>query len=225
MVYDENDYLMLSGIQHFQFCKRQWGLIHIEQAWAENEATTHGQILHQKADNPYVKEKRKDIITSRAMHVSSKVLGLYGILDVVEFHKDDAGIEIKGKRGKWLPIIVEYKRGKPKKDTRDIVQLVAQTICLEETLGCHLEIGYLYYHSVNQKKEIQITEALRKEVRELAEQMHLYYEQKIIEKAAYFKNCPLCSLVDICMPRLSKKTPSVTNYIQHSLISDSEELG
>ena len=69
--------------------KRQWGLIHIEQQWAENEATAHGQILHQKADDPYIKEKRKDIITSRAMHVSSKTLGLYGILDVVEFHKDE----------------------------------------------------------------------------------------------------------------------------------------
>lgn len=88
MAYAEDDYLMLSGIQHFQFCKRQWGLIHIEQQWAENEATAHGQILHQKADNPYIREKRKDIITSRAMHVSSKTLGLYGILDVVEFHKD-----------------------------------------------------------------------------------------------------------------------------------------
>ncbi|RLV28290.1 CRISPR-associated protein Cas4 [Streptococcus iniae] len=214
---------MLSGIQHFQFCKRQWGLIHIEQAWAENEATTHGQILHQKADNPYVKEKRKDIIISRAMHVSSKSLGLYGILDVVEFHRNDTGVHLVGKRGKWLPAIVEYKRGKPKKDTRDIVQLVAQTICLEETLGCHLEVGYLYYHSVNQKKEIQITESLRQEVRDLANQMHLYYDQKIIEKAAYFKNCPLCSLVDICMPRLSKKTPSITNYIQHFLTSEELE--
>ncbi|MGT2802731.1 CRISPR-associated protein Cas4 [Streptococcus henryi] len=220
MVYDENDYLMLSGIQHFQFCKRQWGLIHIEQVWAENEATTHGQILHQKADNPYIKEKRKDVITSRAMHVSSKTLGLYGILDVVEFHKDESGVKLKGKRGNWIPRIVEYKRGKPKKDTRDIVQLVAQTICLEETMGCHIEVGYLYYHSVNQKKEIEITDQLRQEVYDLAEQMHTYYEQKIIDKAEYFKNCSLCSLVDICMPRLSKKSRNVENYIRQSLLSE-----
>lgn len=156
MAYAEDDYLMLSGIQHFQFCKRQWGLIHIEQQWAENEATAHGQILHQKADDPYIKEKRKDIITSRAMHVSSKTLGLYGILDVVEFHKDENGVALKGKRGKWLPRIVEYKRGKPKRDTRDIVQLVAQTICLEETFGCPIETGYLYYHSVNQKRSLKL---------------------------------------------------------------------
>ncbi|MGF0070118.1 CRISPR-associated protein Cas4 [Streptococcus orisratti] len=220
MVYSENDYLMLSGIQHFQFCKRQWGLIHIEQQWADNEATAHGQILHQKADNPYIKEKRKDVIISRAMHVSSKTLGLYGILDVVEFHKDENGVTLKGKRGKWLPTIVEYKRGKPKRDTRDIVQLVAQTICLEETLGCHIETGCLYYHSVNQKKLIEMTEQLRQGVFDLAKQMHYYYDNKIIDKAEYFKNCPLCSLVDICMPRLSKKSRNVNNYIKQRLVSE-----
>lgn len=220
MVYSENDYLMLSGIQHFQFCKRQWGLIHIEQQWADNEATAHGQILHQKADNPYIKEKRKDVIISRAMHVSSKTLGLYGILDVVEFHKDENGVTLKGKRGKWLPTIVEYKRGKPKRDTRDIVQLVAQMICLEETLGCHIETGCLYYHSVNQKKLIEMTEQLRQEVFDLAKQMHYYYDNKIIDKAEYFKNCPLCSLVDICMPRLSKKSRNVNNYIKQRLVSE-----
>ena len=220
MAYAEDDYLMLSGIQHFQFCKRQWGLIHIEQQWAENEATAHGQILHQKADDPYIKEKRKDIITSRAMHVSSKTLGLYGILDVVEFHKDENGVALKGKRGKWLPRIVEYKRGKPKRDTRDIVQLVAQPICLEETFGCPIETGYLYYHSVNQKKVIEITEALRQEVFDLAGQMHYYYDNKIIDKAEYFKNCPLCSLVDICKPRLSKKSRNVANYIKRHVMSE-----
>ncbi|MGZ7140791.1 CRISPR-associated protein Cas4, partial [Streptococcus pyogenes] len=79
----------------------------------------HGQFLHQKADNPYIKEKRKDFLISRAMQVSSKELGLYGILDVVEFHKDETGVSLSGKRGKWIPTIVEYKRGKPKKDERD----------------------------------------------------------------------------------------------------------
>ena len=31
MAYREDEYLMLSGIQHFTFCRRQWALIHIEQ--------------------------------------------------------------------------------------------------------------------------------------------------------------------------------------------------
>ena len=220
MVYAENDYLMLSGIQHFQFCKRQWSLIHIEQQWSDNEATAHGQILHKKADDPYIKAKRNDVIISRALHVSSKELGLYGILDVVEFHKNERGIELKGRSGKWLPVIVEYKRGKDKKDIYDIVQLVAQAICLEETLECTIEYSYLYYHRVNQKKRIEITPELRKEVVSLTSQMHEYYEQKVVPKAEYFKNCQLCSLVDICMPRLSKKNRNIDNYIFHALKSE-----
>lgn len=220
MVYSEDEYLMLSGIQHFQFCKRQWSLIHIEQQWAENEATAHGQILHQKADNPYIKEKRKDFLISRAMQVSSKELGLYGVLDVVEFHKDEAGMSLSGKRGKWIPTIVEYKRGKPKKDERDIVQLVAQTMCLEETLGCRIDKGYLYYHSVNKKVEIIMSTELRQLVVELARQMHELYQKQALPKAEYFKNCQLCSLVDICMPRLSKKSRNVDNYIKNHVMSE-----
>ncbi|MGT2933099.1 CRISPR-associated protein Cas4 [Streptococcus catagoni] len=217
MVYAEDDYLMLSGIQHFQFCKRQWALIHVEQQWLDNEATAHGQILHTKADDPYIKEKRKDFLVSRAMHISSARLGLYGIMDVVEFYKDEAGVSLKGKRGKWLPKVVEYKRGKPKKDTRDIVQLIAQTICLEETLGCHISEGCLYYHSVNKKISVPITDDLRQEVEHLSTQMHMIYNEKRLPTAEYFKNCRLCSLVDICKPRLSKKTPSIANYIAEAI--------
>lgn len=115
---------------------------------------------------------------------------------------------------------MEYKRGKDKKDIYDIVQLVAQAICLEETLGCTIEYSYLYYHRVNQKKRIEITPELRKEVVSLASQMHEYYEHKVVPKAEYFKNCQLCSLVDICMPRLSKKNRNIDNYIFHALKSE-----
>lgn len=222
MAYAEDDFLMLSGIQHFQFCKRQWGLIHIQQEWVDNEATAHGQVLHQKADNPYIKEKRKDLLVSRAMQVASKELGLYGILDVVEFRKDEAGVSLTGKRGKWLPLIVEYKRGQPKKDDRDIVQLVAQTMCLEETLGCVLQEGCLYYHKVNKRVTVPVTEDLRQKVRDLADQMHQAYTAKELAPAEYFKNCRLCSLVDICLPRLSKKGRSVANYLRSAWTDEVE---
>ncbi|HEL0718514.1 TPA: CRISPR-associated protein Cas4 [Streptococcus equi subsp. zooepidemicus] len=220
MVYVEDDYLMLSGIQHFQFCKRQWALIHIDQQWVDNEAMAHGQILHTRADNPYIKEKRKDFFLSRAMHISSACLGLYGIMDVVEFHKDDSGVMVKGKRGRWLPRVVEYKRGRPKKDRRDIVQLVAQTMCLEETLNCQIAEGSLYYHSVNKKVQIAITDELRREVQELANQMHRFYGAKELPKAEYFKNCQLCSLVEVCKPRISKKVRNVDRYIAAAMVSE-----
>ena len=121
-----------------------------------------------------------------------------------------------------MPKIVEYKRGKPKKDDRDIVQLVAQTMCLEETLHCKIDKGYLYYHSVNKKVAIEISEELRQRVTQLSSEMHDLYQQATIPKAEYFKNCQLCSLVDICLPRLSKKSRSVSNYIQQAIINEED---
>jgi|SRR5699024_1081507 len=222
MEYAEDDYLMLSGIQHFYFCKRQWGLIHIDQQWAENRYTAEGQQLHQKADDPYVKEKRKDLIVSRAMNVSSKKLGLSGRLDVVEFIKGNIGITIAHKKGLWQPQIVEYKRGKPKKDNRDIVQLVAEVLCLEETIGCVIPVSYLFYHSVNKKIAVEITEELKALVTDFAQEMHFYYETKKVPEAEYFKNCTLCSMYDICMPRISKKPRSVENYMDKAIYDEGE---
>lgn len=217
---NEDEYLLLSGIQHFYFCKRQWGLIHLEQQWSDNAATMQGQILHEKADNPYIKEKRKDIFLSRAMHVSSMTLGLSGILDVVEFRKSTKGISVSHKRGIWEPSIVEYKRGKKKKDYRDIVQLGAEVICLEESLKCHIDYSYLYYHETNEKIQVAIDHTIREQVYKLAEEMHMYYDQNRLPKAEYFKNCPLCSLKDICLPRLNKKPKSVENYINEKIFGD-----
>src|SRR6056297_921574 len=127
MEYKEDDFLLLSGIQHFFFCKRQWALIHIEQQWAENIRTTDGKHVHEKVDDPYIVETRGTLIITRSMPVSSRNLGLFGIADVVEFRKNKrAGIPLKGKSGLWVPVPVEYKRGKKKNDERDEVQLCAQ---------------------------------------------------------------------------------------------------
>lgn len=213
MSYQEDDYLMLSGIQHFYFCKRQWALIHIEQQWSENAYTAHGNILHEKADKPLLKEKRGDTFISRAMPVSSKELGLSGILDVVEFRKNEKGVVIPGKKGKWQPAIIEYKSGKKKPDDRDNIQLAAQTMCLEEEYKISIPTAFLYYFKTNEKVEVQIDAFLREQVKEMANLMHQMYQNKETGKAEYFKNCQLCSLYDVCMPRLTKKQRSVNNYI------------
>lgn len=204
---------MFSGIQHYYFCKRQWALIHIEQQWKENEHTTTGKILHEKADNPLLKEKRKKYFVSRAIPIVSKKLGITGILDVVEFFSTEEGIEIPGKKGKWKPNIIEYKKGREKKDNRDVVQLTAQVICLEEMLNIKIKTADLYYFATKQRKQIEITQELRDLVNRLVEEMHLLMRKKKTPKAEYFKNCKLCSLNSICMPRLSKKKKSIKNYL------------
>lgn len=214
MEYDEEDYLMLSGIQHFFFCKRQWALIHIEQQWEENESTMQGNYIHKKSDNPYIIETRNDLIISRAVPISSRTLGLSGILDVLEYHRDESGIKISGKEGLWSPNIIEYKRGKPKKDHRDIIQVVAQTICLEEMLNLKIYSSELYYHENNRRVEVEITEDLREETIGMATEMHRLYFEKITPKAESYKNCTKCSLYNLCMPRLTKRKPSVKNYMK-----------
>ena len=190
---------MLSGIQHFLFCKRQWALIHVEQVWSENSYTAEGQLIHEKVDQPFIKEKRKDLLISRAMDVSSKTLGLSGRLDAIEFRQKEEGIPLKGRNGKWVPTIVEYKRGKKKKDDYDEAQLMAQAICVEETLNVTIPYGYIYYHETDSREKIDFTPALRGLVVDTARAMHDYYDRGEIPKAEFFKNCTKCSLYDDCL--------------------------
>ena len=114
MEYTEDDYLMISGIQHFKFCRRQWALIHVEQQWAENVHTVIGELMHKKVHDPYLTEKRKDTILVRALPVSSRTMGVSGECDLVEFHKCEDGIRLHGHRGTYLIYPVEYKKGKAK---------------------------------------------------------------------------------------------------------------
>ena len=109
-MYSEDEYLMLSGIQHFAYCRRQWALIHIEQQWQENERTVDGQIFHTKAHDKEKFEKRGNLIITRALHIKSQTLGLTGVCDVVEFHKSDDGISLAGYDGKWQPYPVDARR-------------------------------------------------------------------------------------------------------------------
>lgn len=210
---EEDDYLMLSGIQHFQFCKRQWALIHIEQQWEENVKTIEGQHLHQKADQPFVREKRGEKLIVRGMPVKSNDLCITGICDVVEFIKDKNGIEINGAEGKYFAYPVEYKRGKPKMNDADILQLTAQAMCLEEMLLCEINIGYMFYNEIKHRVEVPITEEYKNKVRLIVAEMQDYYKRKHTPKVKTGPFCKNCSLQNICLPELMTKR-SVKSYIE-----------
>ncbi|GIN73185.1 CRISPR-associated protein Cas4 [Bacillus sp. J14TS2] len=214
MVYnDEDQYLMLSGIQHFEFCRRQWALIHIEQQWEENVKTVEGQHLHKKADQPFIREKRGNQLIVRAMPVKSKELGITGVCDVVEFIKDQDGIELNGVEGKFSPYPVEYKRGKPKKNESDIFQLTAQAMCLEEMLLCEINTGYLYYNEIKHRVEIPLTKETKDKVKRITAEMHDYYKRRHTPKVKTGVFCKSCSLQNICLPNLMNKR-SVRSYIE-----------
>lgn len=220
MKYNEDEYLMLSGIQHYYFCKRQWSLIHVEQQWEDNKWTAEGQLVHKNTDNPYLKESRGNRFISRAIPISSPSLGLAGILDVVEFVQRKQGITIPGKSGLWWPEIIEFKRGKEKKDNRDIVQLAAQVICLEEKFNITIDYAFLYYKQNNKKLKVYISNEIRSEVKLISDIMHESFKNKVTLPAETYKNCKECSLYDICMPRLTKKPTSISNYMNNHLDED-----
>lgn len=219
MEYREEDFLLLSGIQHFAFCRRQWALIHIEQQWAENVRTFEGKVMHENAHDPFFKEKRGDILTVRAMKIFSGTMGVSGECDVVEFHADSQGIRLQGHEGLFRVVPVEYKRGAPKSHDADELQLAAQAMCLEEMLQTEIGYGYLYYGETRRRKEVVFSGELRDKVRHSFEEMHNYYEKRYTPKVKPGASCKQCSLQNICMPELGE-TSTVQKYIEKVLGED-----
>lgn len=216
MEYSEDDYLMISGIQHFKFCRRQWALIHIEQQWAENEHTVIGELMHKKAHDPYITEKRKDTIIARALPVSSRIMGVSGECDIVEFHKCEDGIHLNGHRGTYSIYPVEYKKGKPKHSEEDILQLTAQAMCLEEMFSTEIAEGAIFYGEIRRRENVIITENLRTEVRQMFQEMHQYFERRYTPKVKVSKACNSCSLKELCMPKLAR-SGTVKHYLDQIL--------
>lgn len=219
--YREEEYLMLSGIQHFTFCRRQWALIHIEQQWEENFHTVDGRIMHENAHDGFSCEKRKDTIISRGMPVYSRSMGVSGICDVVEFKRSKDGVYIKQFDDTFEVMPIEYKRGKPKEDISDILQVAAQVMCLEEMLVCTIEKGALFYGQTRRRMEVQVTAELRQQVRDMFVEMHQYYERGYTPRVKKSKACSACSLKDICLPEL-ERARSAKAYIVRSLEEESE---
>ena len=220
-MYNEDEFLQFSGIQHFAFCRRQWALIHIEMQWKENLRTVEGQILHENAHNPEMNEKRGNVIVVRAMPVHSRKMGVSGECDVVEFHKSDKGAHINGREGVYMPVPVEYKRGEPKSDNIDILQLAAQALCLEEMFCTDINYGYIYYGETRHRLKVDFDDEIRNEVVKLFEEMHLYYRRGYTPKVKISKKCNACSLKDLCVPVLNKNK-SVAEYID-KFISETGE--
>lgn len=218
-MYNEEEYLQLSGIQHFAFCRRQWALAYIELQWSENVRTVEGKLLHEKAHDVTSEEKRGDLIISRAMPIHSRELGISGECDIVEFHRKETGITLSGRDGKYEVVPIEYKRGRPKHDDVDILQLTAQAMCLEEMLCCEIPNGYLYYGETRHRSRVIFEESVRKKVRDSFQEMHQYYERRYTPRVKRTKSCNACSLRDICLPVLGVGK-SAASYIDKTIAQE-----
>lgn len=215
-MYEENDYLQLSGLQHFRFCRRRWALIHIEQQWADNYRTIDGALMHENAHDSSFRESRGNLLIVRGVNISSPSLGVSGQCDVLEYHKGSRGIPLPGRDGLWQPYPVEYKRGVPRKDTGDTLQLCGQAMCLEEMLCCAIPEGALYYGETRRREVVAFTEELREQVRSSLEEMHQLYKRAYTPKVKPTKSCNACSMKELCLPRLMKKR-SVSAYLKKAM--------
>ena len=171
-MFPESELLPISALQHLVFCERQWALIHLEGVWEENPLTMEGHHLHERTDASET-EVRGDVRIARGLRLRSLRLGLVGRADVVKFYRLSAsgepstpdqkppGARLKGVPGLWRPQAVEYKRGKPKADHSDEVQLCAQTLCLEEMLNVEIPSGALFYGRTRRHHDVLFDDALR----------------------------------------------------------------
>jgi len=208
MSYLEDDLIQLSALQHYAFCPRQCALIHVEQVWSENLLTVQGRIMHEHVHEEG-NESRGDLCIERGVALRSLQLGLIGKADVIEYHRRADG--------SWQVFPVEYKRGKPKPDNSDKVQLCAQAMCLEEMLNVHIPAGALFYGKTRRRLDVDFDEALRRETQDVAQKAHELIESGQTSKPVYAKRCESCSLITECMPKTIQKKRSVESYLKRIL--------
>ena len=188
--------ISLSALQHWHYCPRQCGLIHLEQVFDENVHTLRGQAVHAKVDKPGV-ETAKGVRVERAMPLWHDELGLVGKADVVEF--------LPG----GVPYPVEYKHGSRNKAADiaacDDIQLAAQAMCLEAMLGKTVAEGALYYATSKRRRVVPITAQLRADVVQTVQAVRQMLASGkpppplVAEQAA--RRCKACSLLERCQPQ------------------------
>lgn len=183
----DEDAIPISALQHWAYCPRQCGLIHLEQTFAENIHTARGQAVHHLVDAPGY-EVRAGVRVERALPIWSERLGLIGKADVVEFHPD----------GMVYP--VEFKHGRKKQAIHDDLQLAAQALCLSEMLKKPVEQGAIYHASSRRRREVVITPALIRLVEETSAAIRAMLASGVLPQPVNDGRCRECSLKEICQP-------------------------
>lgn len=211
-----DNYLQMSGIQHFSFCRRQWALVYLEQQWSENQRTAEGRLLHERCHDDALREKRGNLLTVRGMRVVSHRLRLAGDCDVVEFRADPAGVPLQGRPGLWLPLPVEYKHGAPKQNDADRLQLCAQAMALEEMLVCEVPRGALFYAEPRRREWVDLTPELRQKTQQMADEMNDDFARGYTPRVKPGKHCNACSMKELCLPVLCRRADAA-GYIRAHL--------
>lgn len=183
-----DDHLPISALQHYAYCPRQFALIHVEQVWAENRYTAEGRILHERVDSG-VAEQRKDVRFERSVMLRSEKYRLSGKLDLLEVHSGE----------RFIP--VEYKRGKPKLQDWDRIQVCAQALCIEEMRSVRVEEGAIWYWEIRRREVVRLSEDIRQLTLSMIENCHSLIDRGQTPRPIVDKiRCRACSLFDLCRP-------------------------
>ncbi len=212
-MFSEDDLIMISALQHYAFCPRQCALIHIEQAWTESGLTAEGRLMHERVHEEG-NESRGNIRIARGVQLRSLRLGLIGVADVIELRKTA--------KGAWQPFPVEYKRGKPKHDHSDSIQLCAQAVCLEEMLGASIPRGALFYGKTRRRHEVEFDHALKEELEKTVYDVRAMLEKGLTPEPIFAKKCGNCSLQSECLPKTIARHKSAKRYLSGVIKSNEE---
>jgi CRISPR-associated exonuclease Cas4 len=221
VLFDEEDLLPLSGLQHLAFCERQWALIHVEQVWQENQLTAEGRVMHDRAHETG-SESRPGLRIARGLRLRCLRLGISGQADVVEFRPSPSGAALPDSSGFWQPFPVEYKRGRAKRNDIDEVQLCAQALCLEEMFGVAVPAGALYYGTPRRRTDVAFHGSLRDRTEELAALMHRLYAARLTPRAKYEPKCDRCSLLAVCVPKALGGAQVVERYLATAIRQEAD---
>jgi len=219
-MYDEDDLLPISALSHLAYCERRCALIHIERAWSENMFTAQGREFHERAHEEET-VTREGVRVSRGLRLRSLRLGLSGQADVVEFHPSDedaaSGVPLAGLPGLWQPFPVEYKRGRPKPDICDEVQVCAQAMCIEEMLDATVPEGAIFYGKPRRRMEVTCGPELRSQTERLTLRLHELIAAGVTPPARYEKKCRGCSMISLCMPETAGAGRSARRYLDDAI--------
>lgn len=209
-MFSDTDLVPISALQHQMYCPRQLGLIHVEHIWSDNALTADGVVRHARVHDTH-HETRAGVRTEFGVFIRSLEYGLVGQADVVEF---EAGV----------PFPVEHKRGKPKKDEVDAVQLCAQGMCLEEMCGVPVPAGALFYGKTRRRVDVVFDERLRLLVIETAEAVRRILCDEMTPTVVYErKKCDRCSLNEACLPKVCGPRTSAAAKLARLLEEDPDE--
>jgi len=236
MTYLEDDLIPLSALQHLLFCERQCALIHLEREWVENRLTTEGNLLHKNAHSAKAKT-RDGVRTTRSLPLRSFQLGLSGQADIVEWRPPaDLGDRqadqtlaqfLASSRSSgltdWTITPIEYKRGKPKHNDCDRVQLCAQAMCLEEMLNTSILCGQIFYGTQRRRFDVEFDNELRATTSRAAARLHQLITSRVTPPAVYEKKCESCSLIGVCLPRVTQQQRSVKQFLARQITNNLNE--